>query len=73
MKWPKMTTIQINLLIIAVILGLLQGYILLEMNGALKELITSGRTDDAVALALCFAPTGALCEVVRRMATYNKD
>ena len=64
----KITTLQINLLLLAVMLLAIQAIILWFLNGELKPLILDKELD---VLALIFSPTAGLVWCARRLAYYQ--
>ena len=70
----KFTTIQVNLLILALILAALQVGILyiLEFNGGDGVIADAVRNKDATIVALIFAPTTALTIALAKAGSYKE-
>ena len=66
----KFTTVQINLLALALICAVMQGGILWQMNGVLPQLI---QDKDLGALALILSPMAGVVWSLRRMAFYAEQ
>ena len=66
----KITTLQINLLLLSLMLLAMQAIILWLLNGELRQLILGKELD---VLAIIFAPSGGLVWAARRLAYYQPD
>ena len=64
----KITTLQINLIILCLVLVALQAGILWLMNGDLKYLVNNKELD---VLALIFAPSAGIVWCAKKMAVYT--
>ena len=65
----KFTTFQTNMMILALLLAIIQVFILYMVNGVLTDLFHS---KDLGALALIFGPTGGIIWCMKRMADYKE-
>lgn len=66
----KYTTIQSNMVILAVVLAVIQTFILILMNGELAEII---RDKDLAVLGIVFSPTAGIVWSLKRSTDYKKD
>ena len=71
----RYTTIQTNMLVLAIILAGLQAAILflLEFNGGDGVIAQAVMDKDATVLALVFSPTGAITWALKRATGYTQD
>lgn len=66
----KFTTLQTNMVILAIVLAILQGFILWLMNGDLPEII---RDKDLAVLATIFSPTAGIVWCLKQTASYKPN
>ena len=66
----KFTTLHINAVIICVVLALLQGFILWEINGNLEQYFATGRVD---VLGMIFSPTAGIVWALKHFAQKGDD
>ena len=69
----RFTKVHLNALLVAAALVGIQIFVLIEVNGSVGAMLTGDCGPNIPALAIIFAPTGALCWIARFFASAPDD